>query len=276
MMKSVSMLLAAVVVSVSPAPTAPTHSRAIPVVTVHAKDFAYVGPTTVKSGPTTFRLVNDGKELHHLTLMKLAQGKTVADFVEALKKPGPPPAWISGVGGPNAATPGGSADATLVLDPGEYVMICFIPSPGETVPHAMKGMVGSLTVLPEKSTDAAPTGDVTVHLSDYKFAFSKPLSAGKHVINVVNDAAQVHEIVLVRLNEGKTAKDFHTFVEKDLMKSAAPGMPIGGMTFIAKGQVATFPVNLQPGNYAMICFVPDATDGKSHADHGMVMQFAVK
>jgi uncharacterized cupredoxin-like copper-binding protein len=276
MLHSIAILLSAAVASITPTTAAPARTFAPPVVTVHAKDFAYVGPKTVKSGATTFRLVNDGKELHHLTLMKLAKGKTLADFGQAMKKPGPLPTWVTGVGGPNPAGPGGTAEATLVLDAGEYVMICFIPSPGETAPHAMKGMVGSLTVLPEKSADPAPKGDVTVRLTDYAFGFSKPLTAGKHVINVVNDVAQPHEIVMVKLNNGKTAADFHKFIEKDLMKGAPPAMPVGGIAFLDRGRVASFPVDLTPGNYAMFCFVPDAKDGKSHAEHGMMTQFAVR
>src|SRR5258708_39606929 len=72
-----------------------------PVVTVHAKDYSFVAPKTIKSGASTWRLVNDGKELHHLSILKLDKGKTVADYVAAMKKGGPPPAWTHNVGGPN-------------------------------------------------------------------------------------------------------------------------------------------------------------------------------
>ena len=34
-------------------------------------------------------------------------------------------------------------------------------------------------------------------------------------------------------------------------------------------------VNLLPGKYLLICFLPDATDGKPHAAHGMVQPFDV-
>ena len=249
--------------------------KAPPVVTVRAHDFAFEGPKTLKPGATTFRLVNDGKELHHLTIIKLAKGKTFKDFGEAMKVEGPPPKWITGVGGPNPANPGSTAEATLSLEPGEYVMICFIPSPGERAPHASKGMVSSFTVSEGAST-AMPKGDVTLTLKDYTFAFSKPLTAGKHLISVENGAAQSHEVVMVKLNEGKKAVDFMTFIEKDLMKGVPPGIPVGGVGFIDKGRTATFPVDLTPGTYAMLCFVPDAKDGKSHVEHGMITQFEVK
>ncbi len=251
-------------------------SNTPPVVTVRAHDFAFEGPKTVKPGATTFRLINNGKELHHLTLLKLAKGKTFKDFADAMKVPGPPPKWITGFGGPNPATPGSTAEATLSLEPGEYVMICFVPSPGESAPHAAKGMVRPLTVSEGSERTPMPHGDVTIKLTDYSFGLSKPLTAGKHVINVENDAAQPHEIVLVKLKPGKKAMDFMTFVEKDLMKSVPPGMPIGGIGFIDKGHPATFPVNLAAGTYALICFVPDAKDGKTHAEHGMLTQFEVK
>ena len=271
MMLYFSMLLSAAI-----AGGVPVVPKAPPVVTVHAKEYAYVAPKTVKAGATTFRLVNDGKELHHLTLVKLAKGKTLAEFAESMKKPGPMPSWASPVGGPNPAAPGRAVEATVMLEPGDYVMFCVIPSPGETMPHAMKGMMAPLTVLPGKSSGAMPTGDVTVTLSDYKFAFSTPLTAGKHIITVTNAAAQPHELVMLKLNSGKTAAEFDTFVEKDLMKGAPPAMPVGGLSFMDKGRTASFPVDLTPGNYAMICFVPDAKDGKSHAVHGMITQFAVK
>ena len=35
-------------------------------------------------------------------------------------------------------------------------------------------------------------------------------------------------------------------------------------------------VDLAPGNYGLICFIPDAKDGKPHFMHGMATQFSVK
>jgi len=53
-------------------------------------------------------------------------------------------------------------------------------------------------------------------------------------------------------------------------------MALGGVSAIAKGRSSTFPVNLTPATYGMICFLPDAKDGKPHSAHGMTMQFEVK
>lgn len=254
-----------------------THSRpAVPsVVVVHARDFSYVAPRTIKAGASTFHLVNDGKQVHHLTIMKLAAGKTIADFTTAMKKPGPPPSWVSSVGGPNAAVPGASADATLTLEAGNYLLLCFVPSPGETAPHAMKGMVRALTVSPGTSLATEPAADVTVTLADYGFTVDKPLTPGHHEVRVVNTAAQAHEVVLMELMPGKTMKDMSNWIERDLMKGAPPGRPIGGMSNLDKGRTGSFPVELHPGHYGMICFVPDAKDGKPHSMHGMTKEIDV-
>ena len=34
-------------------------------------------------------------------------------------------------------------------------------------------------------------------------------------------------------------------------------------------------VDLQPGRYGLICFLPDRKDGKQHFEHGMVQEFEV-
>jgi hypothetical protein len=262
----------------------------VPLVTVHAKDFTFVTPASISAGQTTFRLVNDGKELHHLTILKLTQGKTFADFEAAMKgPPGPPPEWIVAMGGPNAAVPGKSVDATINLDAGNYVLACFIPSPGEEAPHAMKGMMKPLVVTAGGVTQAGgakaggakaafapdPKPDVHLELKDYGFTFSKPITAGKHTIHVMNMAAQDHEVVLVKLAPGKHATDFASWAMTG-MKGPPPAMPMDGMAAMAKGRTAIFTADFTPGSYAAVCFVSDMTDHKPHTEHGMTMEFEVK
>ena len=137
-------------------------------------------------------------------------------------------------------------------------------------------MVSGMTVLPATGGGTAPVADNTVHVSDYKFNFSTPLTAGHHVINVVNDGPQAHEIVIVELPPGKTIGDVTKWVAKDLMKGTPPGKPIGGMAALAKGRSGIFPIDLKRGRYGLICFVPDVKDGKEHAEHGMTSEVTVK
>jgi uncharacterized cupredoxin-like copper-binding protein len=253
----------------------------VPVVTIHAKEFAFTAPSTIAAGQVTLRLVNDGKMLHHVQVLRLGEGKSMADLEAAMKTNGPPPAWLTSVGGPNAAVPGATIEATLTLEPGNYVIVCLIPSPGDPTPHMMKGMVHPLTVSAEKGVtqagaevEATPTPDIHLELKDYGFVLSKPITAGKHTIHVMNDGPQEHEAVLVQLAPGKHISDLNAWIEGG-MQGPPPSKPIAGMAGLAKGRTAIFSDDFTPGRYGLICFVP-APDGKTHADHGMTMEFEVK
>jgi hypothetical protein len=179
------------------------------------------------------------------------------------------------VGGPNAVAPGQSTAATLTLEPGNYALVCFVPSPGDPTPHVMKGMISALTVTPSSAPSVDVPADVNIHLSDYKFGLSKPLTAGHHVIQVTNDAAQDHEVLFVKLAPGATTKKLADWVESG-MQGPPPAMPLGGASPLAKGRSTVVSLDLTPGSYGMVCFLPDVKDGKPHAMHGMTAQFQVK
>jgi hypothetical protein len=260
------------------APTAVAQSAAN---TVHiiAKDYSFDAPAQVSAGLTTFHMMNQGKEPHQAGLIKLSEGKTLEDFTAALKamQPNtPPPAWITFVGGPNAAAPGGTAEATQVLEPGNYVLICFIPG-ADGVPHAMKGMVRGLVVAPSSASPAPePTPTATMTLSDYKFDLSQPMKSGQNVVRVENTADQPHEAVLFKLAPGKTMKDFEAWLPQSEKNPMPPAIPMGGVVSLSKGQHAFFSANLDAGDYVLVCFLGDAKDGKPHFAHGMVQSFKIQ
>ena len=242
-------------------------------VTFTAKEFAFEGPDTIPAGLTMFHFNANGQELHHLQLLKLEQGKTYADLQAALKAGGPPPAWVVPYGGVNPPVPGGTTVATQTMEPGNYAVVCFIES-ADKVPHMAKGMTKPLTVTPVANANMTePTADVTMTLSDYTFTLSKPLAAGSQMIKVENGATQPHEVVLVQLDAGKTIEDVAKWATT--MKGPPPGKPVGGIPAFMPGKNTYFEVNLTPGAYGLICFVPDAKDGKPHAAHGMTQQFKI-
>jgi len=244
------------------------------VAVIHAKDFSFDAPDSVSAGWTTFHFVNDGPNLHHAQIVRLDSGKTVADFQAATKNPGPPPKWAVPVGGPNAPDPGSQTDATVNLEAGQYAILCFVDLP-DKVPHFMKGMIRSLKVTAASPTPAPePTGDAVITLADYSFAVSGPLTAGKHTFKLVNKGPQPHEVELVRLAPGKTLKDFMGAITK--MDGPPPGNALGGVAGFMPGTASYFTADLTPGNYALICFILDAKDGKPHFDHGMTKEFTVK
>jgi hypothetical protein len=246
---------------------------AVPVVNLVARDFGFDSVPDVPAGVVELRLHNEGPALHHAFIFKLNAHRTVDELVAALKNPGPPPRWAQVVPGPNAPAPGDYSNVTTRLTPGDYAVLCFVDVGGP--PHFTKGMYRGFKVIPSANNAREPSGDLRLTLFDYGFKFSKPLSAGHHTIRVVSTGKQEHEVELVQLAPGKKVGDVLQWMSGD-MKTPPPGKPMAGVVGILPGGHGTFDVTLTPGDWGLICFVPDIKDGKPHFMHGMVTQVSVK
>jgi uncharacterized cupredoxin-like copper-binding protein len=256
------------VATTPPPPAAPN------LITVTARDMAFDAADTIPAGMTTIRLINDGPGLHHAQLLRIDTTISSADAMTALKQSPHFPAWLTPVGGPNAVGPGDTTSVTQDLAPGSYLWTCLVDLPGG-VPHYKEGMMHALTVAPSAANAAAPTPDVTISLRNYAFALSTPLTAGHHVIQIVtsDSSNQSHELEMVQLAPGKTAQDLLQYLQKP--DGPPPGRAIGGVADLKAGVPVYFTANLTPGNYLLICFVPDRGDGKPHFMHGMMETVSV-
>jgi hypothetical protein len=248
-----------------------------PVAVFTATEYAFSGPDTLRAGATTLRLESAGAELHHLQLVRFEEGHTLDEFMAAASMGGAPPAWAHPEGGPNPPAPGGTSEATVVLTPGNWAVICLVPAP-DGMPHVAKGMSKPFTVLASSAPAAEPAATVTMTLRDYDFDLSTPLTAGSHSIRVENSAAQPHEVILVKLDEGKTVQDMVDYIqgmEGGAVAGPPPATPMGGMAALAQGAHAWFSATLTPGEWGLLCVVPDAGDGRPHTVHGMARQFTI-
>ena len=260
----------------SPAAVSPPDSN---VVIITATEYAFEAPDTIAAGAVTFRLLNKGAQIHHAQLVKLLPGHTLEELLALMKEPGPMPAWAIEVGGPNAPAAGAEANATVMLSAGNYALICFVDVP-DHAPHFTKGMSRALTVVPRTTPgftagpSTPPKADLSLTLFDYNFTASKPLVAGKQVIRVVNKSSQSHEVQLFKLEPNRSVQHMLQWLENP--EGMAPGVGIGGVAALAKNLSAYFEVDLQPGVYGFVCFLPDAKDGNPHFLHGMTKQITVE
>ncbi len=245
-------------------------------VTFTAHDHGFTGPDRIPAGLTTVEVVNQGKDYHHAQLVRLAPGKTAADFAAAMKaNPSRPPEWISFVGGPNAVLPGDRSVATMQLTAGQYLVLCLIPDHAG-VPHVALGMEKPLTVTPAVATSSVePKADLTITVRDFHFDLSKPVTGGTHTIQVTNGGGQAHEVVVVKLAPGATVKEFLAAMEPGAA-GPPPGRPVGGIVGLDRGVHGYFTTTFDPGHYALICFFPDVKTGTPHFANGMTREFDVQ
>jgi uncharacterized cupredoxin-like copper-binding protein len=245
-------------------------------VTYTAKDYAFSGPDEIAAGWITVKLLNHGEDLHQLQFIKLPDGKTAKEFTaEIIANHKRLPPWVQRRGGPNSVIPGQQAEATVHLEPGEYVVICGIPD-RHGVPHVALGMLKALRVTPARSQNMnPPPADLTITELDFSFEVSQPIRAGRHTVRVMNKGSQAHEVVVVQLARRATVDAFLDDFQPGVVTSPS-GKPVGGIVGLEPGKEGFFTIDFVPGRYGLICFLPDLIHGAPHFTRGMLMDVTVE
>jgi uncharacterized cupredoxin-like copper-binding protein len=120
--------------------------------------------------------------------------------------------------------------------------------------------------------------EVDVTLVDYAFeGVPESLPAGPTTFRVTNDSdVEMHEMVVFRMAEGVDL----SFAEVlELPEEESESMVVfGGAAFAPPGETGATLVDLEPGEYAMACFVPvgSGEEGAPHFTQGMVEEFTVE
>jgi len=250
-------------------------------------------PDKIKSGWITFRYKNRSELTHFFAIEKMpgfeGDQKTVkdskAEVVPAFQKImhaindgkeklplGELPAWyqeVKFVGGPGLIAPGKTAATTLHLEPGTYVIECYVKSP-DGIFHSTNGMIEGLTVTEESSNSGAPKPTLEMRLSSEKgISVDEDIRPGDHTIAVHFEDQKVQEhflgfdVHLARLNK-------HTDIDKltawmdwsnpDGLTTPAPANFLGGTQEMPGGNTAYVHIELKPGKYAWIAEVPNSAE----------------
>jgi hypothetical protein len=248
-------------------------------VTVKTLEYAYeVGETTFAGGLVELTLDNTtGKESHEAGMVRLEEGKTLDDFrtnLATAAPEAPPPAWQVAAGGPGPIFAGTTAVYTANLDPGTYVLACYVPAP-DGQPHAAKGMVTSVTVTDGEEGEL-PGADATIGAKEYAFTGIDELTAGEQTVLVENQGQEPHFWAIVQNAPGKTAQDVNGFFTSQAPPAGPPpftGFP-GLVSSFGPGGKATRTLELEPGTYTIFCLIA-APDGQPHSNKGMLTEFKI-
>jgi hypothetical protein len=114
-------------------------------ISVIATDYAFEIPE-VPAGKVAFTMENAGDELHFMYVVKMNEGATLAEALEAEAAGDDPEQFVAeDIGESSTVGPGQTSVLNAELTPGTYGMLCFISSP-DGAPHAALGMAEEFTV----------------------------------------------------------------------------------------------------------------------------------
>lgn len=282
----------------TPAPTVPAPSPEVPaaayVVDVVAEDYGLEAPDEILSGWTTFRLHNEGEETHFLLLTRLPEGKTYDDYVAGLSEPindvwyrmrdeglskaaafeelgAMIPEWYwteaEVFGGPGMIVPGGISQATVELEPGTYVLECFLKT-AEGEFHWSEGMLRPIEVLEERSPATPPEADLHLALTADGITSEGVARPGTNTVRLTfadqPEAGFGNDVHVVRLEEGMSPESLVAWMDAfnlEGLQNPAPAPFVGGSHERTEGNTVYFSVDLVPGRYAWFSEGTDATGG---------------
>ncbi len=259
---------------------------------------------TITSGWNTFKYHNLSTQTHFILVDKYPLGKTSEDaekvigpifdsgmklinegkMDEAMEAFGQLPEWFSEVqflGGTGLLSPGETAETTLYLEPGSYILECYVKMPNGIF-HTSSGMTKDLVVSQEKSEKQEPKANINLSISSTKGIFTKdsivggPQTFSVHFVDqIVHENFVGHDINLVRLGENASMEELENWMNwatpTGLMEPAPDGLTfLGGVNDMPAGRTGYFTVQLDPGNYVLIAEVPNPTA------KGLLRTFTIK
>lgn len=239
---------------------------------------SFEAPDTLDAGWATFRFANLGDEIHYAHAVRLDSARTVSEFLaayaEAVRTAGPRPTYITRSGGPGGTAPGDTSVVTHIIEPGSYVWICPVDGSDGT-PHFAKGEARTFVVRaadPKLAPVSPPHATGVIRLINYGFSLDAPLKPGNQTLHVVNEGPDPHDLVMVKLEAGMTARDVASWLRTG--NGPPPFTSAGGVAVLAPKMEAYFDTDLAPGDYALFCMAT-AQDGRTHIEHGMMQQIRV-
>ena len=260
-------------------------------ITTEAMEFQ--APDTIPSGWNTWRYINKSDQPHFILIDKHLDSITVEDFEaqvlppfgegitlmyqgkndEAMQAFGKLPPWFSETywpGGVGLISPGHTAETTLKLDPGHYIIECYVKMENGMF-HTNMGMYKPLVVSNEKSDVVEPKADIAINISSGAgIVADPPITAGTYTFSVnyvdqiQHEHFQGHDVNLVKIDAGadlKTLENWMSWLNLDGLIDPVPeGFTfLGGVNDMPTGNHGYFKATLEAGQYALISEVPNAS-----------------
>lgn len=262
------------------------------VIEIITEDMEFQMQDTILSGWNTFHYKNQSPQTHFFLIEKYPEGKTLkdakaevipvfgegmdlinnGDFDNAMAAFGKLPEWYSEVqflGGSGLLSPKTVGKNTLKLEPGYYLMECYVKMPNGMF-HTSMGMIRDFIVADENAETVEPEASIAITLSEETgIVVNDSITTGTHVFSVHFQDQKVHEnfvghdINLVKLDQGVNLEVLEKWIDwshpKGLIEPAPEGFTfLGGVNDMPVGNTGYFEATLSPGSYALISEVPNS------------------
>jgi hypothetical protein len=236
------------------------------------KAVTIAAPDSAEAGLAEITLTNDTDSSADLQLIRVEGDRSAEEVVAGLGKAiqGKSfPDWFFAAGGVGTLGAGESATVTQVLQPGDYY--AFNTEGGQ--PDAKT--VAVTKVSGDESDDEIEEGDATVEAAEYVFN-AETLPSGEVEVAFDNIGAQPHHLIASPIKGDATAEE----VEKAFKEEQGPP-PLSekgtlSTAVLEGGEAQLVTLDLEPGRYALYCFITDREGGPPHALKGMVDEVEVE
>lgn len=263
----------------------------VPEVEITGSDEGLTVPEGITTDPTLITFHNDGPEYAYVELYQVPEDMTFDELVAALEAANSGEGDMSllytlTIGGGIGAEPGGTGQVIVQLPAGEWLFNYYYATEEESFNAPTQVTVA------EGSADAVvPEADVTVDMFEMDFTITGEIQAGPQVWEITTTGAQPHFTLISSYPEPFTEEDVMALLDAQMAMmdpSATPEAPAATPTLdfeliedvaesglLSTGQTNWIEVDLEPGYYVLLCFVPDAETGAPHAMLGMIEVFEV-
>lgn len=266
-----TLLTLAVVLLASCSPAALPQTGAGQQVALDITDSAVTTPQSATPGITTITVTNSRQDSRSLALARLNTGVTLEQFTQALAQGPEGAVELVALAAGLETPPGETQEVTVDLKEGTYVALGLPENDDPPV-------VGTFPVSGAAAGQTAePEAVVSVDMRDFQFVMPEQVPAGEQTWEFTNSGNQWHHMVVLRLHEGVTQEDILAMIESGEEPQGPP--PFDEVAYFGpqtQGERAWMDINLEPGNYTAICFLPDLATGESHAEKGMIRSFEVQ
>jgi hypothetical protein len=240
-------------------------------ITQQGKAAQLSGPQSAETGLAEITLENEGEKAGDLQLIRVDGDHSPEEVVKGFEQAGSGkafPEWFFGGGGVGTTGAGESRTVTQVLEPGTYFALD--TEGGRPDPKS----IPALEVTGDES-DESVEADETVSAFEYGFD-AESLPSGETELVFENGGAQPHHLLAAPLIGDSTAEDVERYFKTEKGKAPVKEKETQATAVIEGGESQVVTLDLEPGRYALFCFISDRQGGPPHALQGMVDEVEVE